>query len=430
MLSFSNQYNFVITSGGIGPTHDDRTFEGVAAAFGEKLYPHPDIVNVCKHFFGTDDLHNPKLKLAFVPESSKLLYGFDKITRKKLSFPLVVIKNVYIFPGVPHLMEKSFEAMEDVFRNPGGHVRTHELFVNQNEFSITDIIVEANEKFGSNVIIGSYPSFHNNYYKVALTMESENDQAVDDCRKYLENRLSSFVISNYDKNPMNRTVEKVYGLCADKDENFGRDISKSLEIVEKCFEDFNPNEVCVGFNGGKDCTALLHLVYAVMSKKLGQASNINCLYIRRGQTFPEVEKFIAKTVNRYQINLFTFEGSIKEALAEFKVVHPQVKAVVMGTRLTDPHCSHLREFHPTDPGWPEFMRVNPMLHWSYDRLWKFIRNLSLPYCSLYDVGYTSLGSMENTHPNPSLRRVDERGSVYYIEAYKLDDHGCERSGRN
>ncbi|ESO07761.1 hypothetical protein HELRODRAFT_76281 [Helobdella robusta] len=435
ITAFSSKFNFVITSGGIGPTHDDLTFEGIAKAFDEKLYPHPEIINVCKKFFGTDDLKNPKLKIAYVPESAKLLFGYDKISQKDLQFPLVVIKNVYVFPGVPHLMEKSFQALEDHFRNPDGKSFNSTIYLDENEYSITHIINEANQKFGSNVALGSYPKFHNNYYKVCLTLESPSKDDLDNCMTFFLKKLQHCLVTDYDRDPILNASDKVYNICQrivshKFDAEFCEKLSNSLKILEKCFNSYKLDEICVGFNGGKDCTALLHLVYAVIIKTRGDVSELNCLYIRRGQPFPEVEHFIKKTVKKYNIKLHTVTGRIKDALISFKSVKPNFKAVIMGTRLTDPHSSHLQDFSPTDEGWPEYMRVHPILHWTYGELWSFIRNLSLPYCSLYDVGYSSLGSMENTHPNPSLQRTDSKGNISYNKAYTLTDFTFERSGRN
>lgn len=97
-------------------------------------------------------------------------------------------------------------------------------------------------------------------------------------------------------------------------------------------------------------------------------------------------------------------------------------------------------FEPSSPWMPAFMRVNPILDWTYGEVWQFLRYFGLPYCCLYDQGarrqllpnspqspsgYTSLGSKSNTHRNPALR-VDQD---VYRPAYELCDYSLERAGR-
>jgi 3'-phosphoadenosine 5'-phosphosulfate sulfotransferase (PAPS reductase)/FAD synthetase len=83
----------------------------------------------------------------------------------------------------------------------------------------------------------------------------------------------------------------------------------------------------------------------------------------------------------------------------------------------------------TDPGWPKLLRVNPILDWKYNHIWSFLREFGLPYCSLYDRGYTSLGTLDNTRPNSMLKYVDATGRDRYKPAYLLDDGAAERKGR-
>lgn len=79
-----------------------------------------------------------------------------------------------------------------------------------------------------------------------------------------------------------------------------------------------------------------------------------------------------------------------------------------------------------DKGWPKLMRVNPLLDWSYQDVWTFLRSLAVPYCSLYDEGYTSLGNKTNTDKNPALF---DKEMQKYKPAYMLTDGDLERNGR-
>ncbi|KAK2139754.1 hypothetical protein LSH36_1633g00004 [Paralvinella palmiformis] len=58
----------------------------------------------------------------------------------------------------------------------------------------------------------------------------------------------------------------------------------------------------------------------------------------------------------------------------------------MGTRRSHPLCEHVEELSPTDQGWPKYMRINPILDWSYKDVWTFIITFNIPYYSLYDRG--------------------------------------------
>lgn len=101
----------------------------------------------------------------------------------------------------------------------------------------------------------------------------------------------------------------------------------------------------------------------------------------------------------------------------------------MGTRASDPNSHQLQAWAKTDAGWPELMRISPMIKWTYGEMWRFLRDLFVPYCQLYDRGYTSLGNKDNTKKNPSLEYTDNMGVKRYRPAYMLEKESLEREGR-
>jgi len=115
----------------------------------------------------------------------------------------------------------------------------------------------------------------------------------------------------------------------------------------------------------------------------------------------------------------------KKELADL-IEKEHVKAVVMGNRRTDPFSDSLMMTTPSSEGWPKFLRVFPILEWTYDDIWLFLRMIGLPYCKLYDQGYSSLGLKSNTIKNPYLKGDEEE----YLPAYMLrDGDSLERESR-
>ncbi|KQK76076.1 FAD synthase-like protein [Amazona aestiva] len=164
VAAFAARFTFVLTSGGIGPTHDDVTFEAVARAFGEQVAPHPELVALVHRFFGTMDAQCPEMKLARVPESSRLNYGVGSTFK----YPLVSVRNVYIFPGIPALMERALDGFAHLFRSEQTRFHSRAVYVAADETLIAPALDQVNAAFQGRVSLGSYPDWASNYYRVKL----------------------------------------------------------------------------------------------------------------------------------------------------------------------------------------------------------------------------------------------------------------------
>ncbi|GIY77437.1 FAD synthase [Caerostris darwini] len=421
----SEKCTVVLTSGGIGPTHDDVTYEAVARACNDTLTLNSELFSILKEYFGSNADENPAvIKLSRIPQTATLNYGFDKKGRKG-KYPLVSIKNIYMLPGVPMLLERGFQTFKTSFLLRNKPLQVKKLFFAIDEFSITPVLNEAVKLFKDRITFGSYPSFSQNYYKVKLTLESEEEKWIDEAWKYFEQNLPSGSIVTLDENPLKSASEKLFALVETQPY-----LQVAISVTEELLAKYSTSEICICFNGGKDCTALLHLVYCCIQKRNpADWSKINVLYVKNGETFKEVDNFIEAAVKNYNLNLITMTGNLKESFQKFLQQHPKVKAVFMGSRKGDPGTEKLDHLCQTDQDWPSIMRILPILNWSYSDVWSFIRTMQLPYCILYDRGYTSLGTKSQTVANPALLIANIKGFQIYNPAYMLKDENEERKSR-
>ncbi|MCL4686383.1 competence/damage-inducible protein A [Myxococcota bacterium] len=162
--AMSDAYDFVFTSGGVGPTHDDLTMDGVAKAFDLPIQVYDSIVERIERAQGR--VANASLiKMAALPAGAALVDAGD------LWFPLVVVGNVYVFPGIPELLRRKFESIRERFRGEPFALRC--VYVKLLE---SDIAAELHALLGEfpELRLGSYPRIGEAEFRVLLTLESRD----------------------------------------------------------------------------------------------------------------------------------------------------------------------------------------------------------------------------------------------------------------
>ena len=175
----SRDYDLVFTSGGVGPTHDDVTIEGVARALAVKVVRHEHLVAILEGYYG-DRLNEAHLKMAETPDGAELVGGAP------LRFPTIVMKNVYILPGVPEIFRQKFDAIRELFRDAPIHLRN--VFVRIGEGTLADYLNGLLADFPT-LLLGSYPEFSNPEYKVKVTLESRDQGYLEQALAELLSRL-------------------------------------------------------------------------------------------------------------------------------------------------------------------------------------------------------------------------------------------------
>ncbi|GMI33392.1 hypothetical protein TeGR_g8460 [Tetraparma gracilis] len=203
---------------------------------------------------------------------------------------------------------------------------------------------------------------------------------------------------------------------------------------------YGPAAVISSYNGGKDACVVMHLHRAAHAHHFRQRFRElpdppalppapRVVYFESPGEFPEIEVLLRETVGECALDMLSFRNaSFSAGLLSLSAASPGPLAFALGTRAGDPNAAGQGRFEPSSDWMPPFMRVNPVLDWSYGHVWHFLRLFGLPYCSLYDGGFTSLGSVGDTDPTGALKKPGGEATGYW-PAYMLADYSKERDGR-
>jgi molybdenum cofactor synthesis domain-containing protein len=182
------RHDYLFTSGGVGPTHDDVTLGAVGAAFGMALARSVELEALLRAGIGAR-LHERDLRMADIPTGARLEYGPRGAGGR--AWPVVVVENVWILPGVPSIFRRKFESIRELFRAPPIHARA--VYSSEAEGPIAGALDETVAAFPT-VEVGSYPHFEAVDYRVKITLDGRDRAAVDAATSHLVARLGAAVV--------------------------------------------------------------------------------------------------------------------------------------------------------------------------------------------------------------------------------------------
>jgi molybdenum cofactor synthesis domain-containing protein len=176
-------HDYVFTTGGIGPTHDDITVDSIAAAFGVPVVIHPGARRVLEDYYRgrTPGLTEARLRMARVPEGAEL------IPNPTSGAPGVRIGNVYILAGVPNIARSMLEALDG--RLEGGRpVVSVTVRASAAESDVADLLKQVQDKHPG-VSIGSYPFYRDGGYGADFVVRCDDPELANACASALKKRL-------------------------------------------------------------------------------------------------------------------------------------------------------------------------------------------------------------------------------------------------
>ena len=176
-------HDYLFTTGGIGPTHDDITVDAIAAAVGVPVVIHPEARAILEEYYRDrpGGLNDARLRMARVPEGAEL------IPNPSSGAPGVRVGNVYILAGVPYIAASMLAALTGKLEG-GRPMVSVTIGARAAESEVADLLRET-EAAHPGVAIGSYPFFKHGHYGANFVIRSEDAELARECGERLADGL-------------------------------------------------------------------------------------------------------------------------------------------------------------------------------------------------------------------------------------------------
>jgi molybdenum cofactor synthesis domain-containing protein len=179
------RYTYVITTGGIGPTHDDITADAIARAVGVAIDHDPRAVALLNAFFAKRGVEPTpaRMRMARIPHGAELIANAVSVA------PGFMIGNVIVLAGVPDVMQVMLDDVTPRLRT-GAQMLTATIKLSRAEGDVADIFATHQETF-PDVAMGSYPSFADGRVSTQLVLRSTDSSLLERARASLEEKLAT-----------------------------------------------------------------------------------------------------------------------------------------------------------------------------------------------------------------------------------------------
>jgi len=168
-----SNYDYVFTTGGIGPTHDDITAESVSKAFGLKYEIHNEAYKILEAYYKPGEFNKGRQKMVWMPENANL------ILNPTSGAPGFNVKNVFCLPGVPSILKSMLGALTNAIVG-GEPILSFTISLKTVESEIASSLTKVQNE-NQDVEIGSYPFFQAGKLGVSIVIRSENQSKIDNC---------------------------------------------------------------------------------------------------------------------------------------------------------------------------------------------------------------------------------------------------------
>ncbi len=165
--------DYVFTTGGIGPTHDDITAESVAKAFGLKYEVHEEAYKILEAYYKPGEFNKGRQKMVWMPQNAEL------ILNPTSGAPGFNVENVFCLPGVPSILKSMIGSLKNKIVG-GKPIISHTISLNTVESEIAHSLKSVQLE-NKDVEIGSYPFFHAGKLGVSIVIRSEDQSKIDEC---------------------------------------------------------------------------------------------------------------------------------------------------------------------------------------------------------------------------------------------------------